>query len=118
MQVGGESEKIYDNAFFRRQDAVVNALDNVAARLYVDARCVLNQVCVCVCLCMYVHVFARLCARERTARAQRALLESGTLGPKGHVQTIVPYLTESYASSRDPPEQVRLARRRVAPRES
>jgi molybdopterin/thiamine biosynthesis adenylyltransferase len=45
---------------------VANALDNVQARLYVDRRCVSNKV---------------------------ALLESGTLGPKGHVQVIVPYLT-------------------------
>ena len=56
---------------------VVNALDNVAARLYVDSRCVANQ---------------------------RPLLESGTLGTKGHVQVILPFLTESYGSRRDPPE--------------
>jgi ubiquitin-activating enzyme E1-like protein 2 len=41
------------------QDVVVNALDNVEARLYVDNRCVMNQ---------------------------RPLLESGTLGTKAHVQ--------------------------------
>lgn len=28
----------------------------------------------------------------------RPLLESGTMGAKGHVQVIVPHLTESYAS--------------------
>jgi hypothetical protein len=28
----------------------------------------------------------------------RALLESGTMGAKGHVQVIVPHLTESYSS--------------------
>jgi hypothetical protein len=37
-QVGAETEHIYNNAFFNKQDVVVNALDNVAARLYVDAR--------------------------------------------------------------------------------
>ena len=40
-------------------DLVVNALDNVAARRFMDDRCVANQ---------------------------RALLESGTMGAKGHVQ--------------------------------
>lgn len=28
----------------------------------------------------------------------KPLLESGTLGPKGHVQVILPNLTESYGS--------------------
>ena len=32
-------------------------------------------------------------------------MESGTLGAKGHVQVIVPHLTESYGSKQDPPEQ-------------
>lgn len=55
-----------------------NALDNVKARTYVDGRCVLFL---------------------------KPLLESGTLGPKGNTQTIIPGLTESYADSVDPPEQ-------------
>ncbi|XP_019626909.1 PREDICTED: ubiquitin-like modifier-activating enzyme 6 [Branchiostoma belcheri] len=68
-------EKLYNDTFFESQDLCVNALDNVEARRYMDSRCVSNQ---------------------------RALLESGTMGPKGHVQTIVPHLTESYGSQRDP----------------
>lgn len=71
-------ETLYTDQFFESQDLVVNALDNVEARRYMDSRCVSNQ---------------------------RALLESGTMGPKGHVQVIVPHLTESYASQRDPPEE-------------
>ena len=59
-------------------DLCCNALDNVAARLYMDQRCVANT---------------------------KPLLESGTLGTKGHVQTIVPHLTESYGSTHDPPEK-------------
>lgn len=73
-----ESEATYSDAFFQSLDFVVNALDNVAARLYVDGRCVVNQ---------------------------RALLESGTLGTKGHVQVIIPHLTESYASQHDPADE-------------
>lgn len=34
----------------------------------------------------------------------KPLLESGTLGPKGHVQVILPKLTESYGSKQDPEE--------------
>ena len=29
----------------------------------------------------------------------------GTLGPKGHVQIVIPHFTESYGSQRDPPEK-------------
>ena len=32
----GTEEKIYNDSFFSRQDIVVNALDNVEARRYVD----------------------------------------------------------------------------------
>ncbi|KAK2161943.1 hypothetical protein LSH36_107g04046 [Paralvinella palmiformis] len=68
---------IYHDKFYESQDVVVNALDNLEARRYVDSRCVTNQ---------------------------RPLLESGTMGAKGHVQVIIPHLTESYSSQRDPPE--------------
>lgn len=35
----------------------------------------------------------------------KSLLESGTLGTKGNTQVVVPRMTESYGSSRDPPEK-------------
>uniref|UniRef100_A0A670JGU1 Ubiquitin-like modifier-activating enzyme 6 n=1 Tax=Podarcis muralis TaxID=64176 RepID=A0A670JGU1_PODMU len=35
----------------------------------------------------------------------RPLLDSGTMGTKGHTEVIVPHLTESYNSHRDPPEE-------------
>ena len=68
-KVGPETETIYDPAFFNDIDMVANALDNVSARLYMDSRCVLFK---------------------------KPLLESGTLGTKGNVQIVVPFLTESY----------------------
>ena len=77
-KVCADSEATYNDAFFQSLDYVVNALDNVAARIYVDERCVVNQ---------------------------RALLESGTLGTKGHVQVILPHQTESYSSQRDPADE-------------
>lgn len=76
--VGPDTEAVFGHDFFERLDAVVNALDNVEARTYVDRRC----------------VFFR-----------KPLLESGTLGTKGNTQVIYPFLTESYSSSRDPPEK-------------
>jgi ubiquitin-activating enzyme E1 len=33
------------------------------------------------------------------------MFESGTLGTKGNTQIVVPYLTENYGASRDPPER-------------
>jgi len=67
--VSPESEGTFGDAFWRGQDVVTNALDNVKARLYVDRRC----------------VFFGL-----------PLLESGTLGVKCNVQVVVPHMTESY----------------------
>ncbi len=75
-KVGPETESKYSDEFFDKVDVVVNALDNVAARLYVDQRCV---------------------------ALAKPLLESGTLGTKGHVQVIVPFVTTSYSDNRDPP---------------
>uniref|UniRef100_A0A3Q3W5P7 Ubiquitin-like modifier-activating enzyme 6 n=1 Tax=Mola mola TaxID=94237 RepID=A0A3Q3W5P7_MOLML len=71
------TENIYSDSFYSRLNVVVTALDNLEARRYVD-RCVSNQ---------------------------RPLLDSGTMGTKGHTEIIVPNLTESYNSHRDPPEE-------------
>lgn len=57
-KVCDDTEQIFDDQFFKSQNICLNALDNLKARVYMDQRCVRNQV---------------------------PLLESGTLGPKGHV---------------------------------
>uniref|UniRef100_A0A8C9TE48 E1 ubiquitin-activating enzyme n=1 Tax=Scleropages formosus TaxID=113540 RepID=A0A8C9TE48_SCLFO len=77
-RVGPDTEKIYDDEFFEGLHGVANALDNVDARMYMDRRCVYYR---------------------------KPLLESGTLGTKGNVQVVIPFLTESYSSSQDPPEK-------------
>ncbi|XP_063984107.1 ubiquitin-like modifier-activating enzyme 1 [Diachasmimorpha longicaudata] len=77
-RVGPETEKVYNDEFFEVLDGVANALDNVDARIYMDRRCVYYR---------------------------KPLLESGTLGTKGNTQIVVPFLTESYSSSQDPPEK-------------
>ncbi|CAI9181561.1 unnamed protein product [Rangifer tarandus platyrhynchus] len=78
IRVGPETEHVYDDDFFQNLDGVANALDNVDARMYMDRRCVYYR---------------------------KPLLESGTLGTKGNVQVVIPFLTESYSSSQDPPEK-------------
>uniref|UniRef100_A0A8D0D638 E1 ubiquitin-activating enzyme n=1 Tax=Sander lucioperca TaxID=283035 RepID=A0A8D0D638_SANLU len=77
-RVGPDTERVYDDDFFESLDGVTNALDNVDARMYMDRRCVYYR---------------------------KPLLESGTLGTKGNVQVVIPFLTESYSSSQDPPEK-------------
>jgi len=64
--VGPETEDIFDDEFWESLDFVVNAVDNIKARLYVDSRCVWYE---------------------------KPLLESGTLGTKANSQMIVPHKT-------------------------
>merc|ERR1719473_965122 len=78
IRVGTDTQDVFDDAFWKSIDIVVNALDNIQARQYVDSRCVW---------------FAK------------PLLESGTLGTKANVQVVLPYLTQSYSDSQDPPEE-------------
>lgn len=78
IKVCAETENVYSEHFFEQIDGVANALDNIDARIFVDRKCVIYQ---------------------------KPLIDSGTLGTLGNVQTIIPHLTESYASSTDPPEK-------------
>ncbi|KAG1853229.1 hypothetical protein C8R48DRAFT_723269 [Suillus tomentosus] len=80
--VGQATENVFDDDFFSGIDGVTNALDNVAARVYMDQRCILYE---------------------------KPLLESGTMGTKGNTQVVIPHLTESYSSSQDPPEKQTLS---------
>lgn len=59
-----QTSHIFTDKFFEELTIVANALDSVPARRYVDSRCVKSRI---------------------------PLLESGTLGPKGHVQVILPF---------------------------
>jgi hypothetical protein len=64
---------------------------------------------VCVCDSLRSSVIIRnlpgLYMDQRCVFYNKPLLESGTLGTKGNTQVIIPHLTESYASSQDPPEK-------------
>lgn len=77
-RVGAESEAVFNDKFWEGLDFVVNAVDNMHARLYVDQRCVWYE---------------------------KPLLESGTLGTKCNSQMVVPHVTQCYGDSRDPPEE-------------
>jgi len=77
-RVGSDTEAVFNDKFWNKIDFVVNAVDNIHARLYVDGRCVWYK---------------------------KPLLESGTLGTKANSQMIVPHLTQCYGDSQDPPEE-------------
>lgn len=73
-----ETEDIFNDDFYESLDMVCTALDNVEARLYLDHKCLFYR---------------------------KPMLESGTLGTKGHTQVVAPRKTENYGATRDPPEK-------------
>lgn len=77
-RVGPDTEEVFNDAFWENLDFVVNAVDNIKARQYVDQRCVWYE---------------------------KPLLESGTLGTKANMQMVVPHQTQCYSDSQDPPEE-------------
>lgn len=78
QKVAPETEALFNDDFYESLDMVCTALDNVDARLYVDAKCLFYQ---------------------------KPMLESGTLGAKGHTQVVSPGQTEHYGARRDPAEK-------------
>ena len=77
-RVGEDEHGPFDDRFWsKRVDIVLNALDNMEARLYMDSQCVAHE---------------------------KSLIDAGTLGSKGNIQVVVPHQSESYGSSVDPPE--------------
>ncbi|CAI2736752.1 unnamed protein product [Schistosoma spindalis] len=71
---GITSSSILNTSSYKQQGIVLAALDCIPTRRYLDSRCVT------------LHL---------------PLIESGTLGTKGHVQVILPDITESYNSQMD-----------------
>lgn len=72
----------FTQSFFNDTNVVINALDNIEARKFVDKLCFEN------CL---------------------PLFESGTMGMKGNTQPIIPFVTETYSNSQDPEEEKQFA---------
>ena len=69
-EVSKGTENIFNTRFWKNNTLIVNALDNVEARKYVDSKCVLHE---------------------------KPLFESGTLGSKCNTQTIIPKKTATYS---------------------
>lgn len=65
-RVGPDTETVFNDELWESLNFVVNAVDNINARLYVDRRCVWYE---------------------------KPLLESGTLGTKANSQMVIPFIT-------------------------
>lgn len=73
-EVSKDSEVVFNSMFWNSQNLIINALDNIEARQYVDSRCVHYQL---------------------------PLFESGTLGSKCNMQSIIPKQTATYSEITD-----------------
>ena len=72
-----ENEHIFNDEFWEKQDFVINAVDNIKARKYIDSKCTWYT---------------------------KPLIDSGTLGTKAHSQMIFPHVTNCYNDKTDPVE--------------
>ena len=72
----------FTQSFFNDADIVINALDNMEARKFVDKLCFENGL---------------------------PLFESGTMGMKGNTQPVIPFVTETYSNSQDQEEEKQFA---------
>ena len=64
-----------NSKLFNDRNIIINALDNIKARKFVDQLCLQKQM---------------------------PLFESGTMGMKGNTQPVIPFVTETYSNTSDP----------------
>ena len=76
-KVGSDNMRFTDNVL-KNVTGVLNALDNISARRFMDEQCF---------------------------KFGLPLFESGTTGTKGNVQSVVPFVTETYSASSDPEQE-------------
>ena len=72
-RVGQENEGIFNDKFWENQDYIINAVDNIKARIYIDKQCTFYE---------------------------KPLIDSGTLGTQAHTQIIIPHVTKCYNDSK------------------
>ena len=69
IEVREENEDIFDEEFYKKQDFVLIAVDNIKARKYINNQCIYNKI---------------------------KLIECGTLGENASSQLIIPFVSEEY----------------------
>ncbi len=78
QKLSPQTENYFNDEFHSKIDIYLNALDNVEARIYMDSI---------------------------SLKYSKPLIDSGTMGSRGSIQVIIPHLTESYNSIKDPDEK-------------
>ena len=70
--VSSRNEHIFHQQFWNSKTFIINAVDNIEARKYIDNKCTTYNKC---------------------------LIDSGILGTKAHLQMIIPHATSCYCDS-------------------
>ena len=73
-KLGKDTEDLFDQKFWENQNFIINAVDNVAAREYINSQCLLYQ---------------------------KILIDSGTKGTKANSQVIIPNKTTHYIAPKE-----------------
>ena len=79
VEVGKESENIFSEEFYKKQDFVLIAVDNIKARKYLNNQCIYNKF---------------------------KLIECGTLGENASSQLIIPFVSEEYTGEENKDNKV------------
>ena len=79
IEVREENEDIFNEDFYKKQDFVLIAVDNIKARNYINNQCIYNKI---------------------------KLIECGTLGENASSQLIIPFVSEEYKGVESPNNKV------------
>ena len=79
IEVKEENEDIFNEDFYKKQDFVLIAVDNIKSRNYINNQCIYNKI---------------------------KLIECGTLGENASSQLIIPFVSEEYKGVENPDNKV------------
>ena len=80
--VSSENEHIFHQQFWNSKTFIINAVDNIKARKYIDSKFTTSN--------------------SIYTTYNKCLIDSGILGTKAHLQMIIPHATSCYCDSSDP----------------
>ena len=91
LLVGAGNVELCSDSFISKQNIIVNALDNVEARRYMDSFVLYSTV-------HHAEKYLYVYSFRRCVTNKKPLLESGTMGPKGHTFVVIPFKSECYSN--------------------
>lgn len=87
-RIGKETEDFFNENFWKKQNIVINAVDNEEARIFINDKCF---------------------------QYNKILIDSGTNGTKANSQVIIPYKTVGYSPSQDDEKDIPMCTLRNYP---